>query len=186
EPSTVVTDRFGRTATLDNADILAATTTVPGRLYQNPSLHNFAPRVGFGWDPFSDGKSSVRGGFGVFYDSLQAWLVSQAVIGNPPFNKNFVIPQPVFPNPVIPTQLQGALRATVVDPNIEQPHMLHYNLSIQRAMLSDFVITAAYAGSRGINLVRGGDVNSPLPQILQYGSKFYPGPVDGVLPRRNS
>src|SRR5205085_3485533 len=59
------------------------------------------------------------------------------------------------------------------------------NLSIQRAILSNFVVTAAYAGSRGINLVRGGDINAPLPQFLSDGRKFYPGPIAGVLPRRN-
>src|SRR6202011_1277261 len=38
-----------------------------GDLYfSNPTLHNFEPRIGFSWDPFKNGKSAVRGGFGMF------------------------------------------------------------------------------------------------------------------------
>ena len=48
----------------------------------NADLNNFAPRIGFAWDIFGDGKTSVRGGYGMFYESINADSLAQE---NPPF-----------------------------------------------------------------------------------------------------
>jgi Carboxypeptidase regulatory-like domain/TonB dependent receptor len=62
-----------------NAAVEAYRRVLDGRkqIYE-PDRNNFAPHVGFAWDPWSDGKTSVRGGYGLFYDAILGAVVSQS------------------------------------------------------------------------------------------------------------
>src|ERR1700730_8127712 len=64
EMATVPSEKQGRLATLLNLSDAMLHTGDP--YFSNPTLHNFEPRIGFSWDPFKDGKTAVRGGFGMF------------------------------------------------------------------------------------------------------------------------
>src|SRR5262245_15360780 len=73
-------------------------TTTVGQLYLNPSNLNFAPRVGLAWDPFDDGKTSVRASIGVFFDPLWTDFYANAANRTPPFYTLGSVSNPVFPN----------------------------------------------------------------------------------------
>ena len=69
-------------------------------LYQNPSTVNLSPRVGAAWDVFGDGLTSVRGGYGLYFNTnnQQNLIVT---VTNPPATPRFVIANPTFPEPAV-------------------------------------------------------------------------------------
>ena len=178
---------FGRNVALRDIQHDAATTL--GSSFKNPSLRNLSPRFGFAWDVRGDGKTAVRGGFGLLYDvgNLGSSLL-QGAIATPPFSSTSNVQVPAglpirFPFAVplfFPPEAVGkTLRAT--DYLVQQPHMLQYNLTVDRQLPFDMGLTLAYGGSRGINLMQVKEGNPTVRQVLPDGRLFWA----GTEPRTN-
>lgn len=120
----------------------------------NPTKRNFAPRIGLVWDPFKDGKTSIRSSFGIFDSLPLLWLYDTPLTRSTPFFVQGVstsIPQGYFPNQAYPLIQSGALRTAYVDPNPRRAYSMKWNFSIQR-QLFNWLIEAGYTGSRGLFL----------------------------------
>ena len=88
-------DIYGRDSSLP--DLTASQPTV-GPLYENPTYTNLSPRAGVAWDVFGDGKTSVRGGYGLYFNTTnQQNLI--VTVTNPPATPRPVIVNPTFPTP---------------------------------------------------------------------------------------
>jgi len=167
EYATVPQDTQGRDVNLK--DLLDPQVTV-GPLYLNPT-GNASPRFGFAWDVRGDGRTSVRGGYGLYFNTnnQQNLIVT---VTNPP-----ATPRPVIANPSFPTPNFGAAGALSIRPiqyDLEAPRLNVWNVSVQRQLPARAVVTVGYAGARGRKLFRNTDANVPAPTELPDGALFFP------------
>jgi hypothetical protein len=147
----------------------------------NPSLGNFAPRVGFAWDVNGNGRTAVRGGAGVYHDTDGPFNSAFGIAAfSPPFAATATINNPTFPHPASLTA--GAASARTIDYNIKQPYGITYNVNVQRELAGQITATIGYAGSHAYNLMSAIEANPVVPQIQADGSEFFP----AGAPRRNT
>ena len=167
EYATLPRDLGGRDSALINLSDPAPT---PGTLYENPT-GNFSPRVSFAWDPWADGRTSVRGGYGLYFNTNnhQNLIVT---VTNPPATPRVSIANPTFPVPPFERGLGNTIRPIQYD--LDNPRTHVWNLNLQREFGGHTAVMLGYAGSRGVHLLRSGDVNVPTPVLREDGTQFFP------------
>ena len=171
EFSTVPTEVNGKISNLRYPTDPAV--TVGGSWFANPSLKDFAPRVGIAWDPFSTGRTSVRAGFGSFYDEILPKYYVFTGSTNPPFMDRASIVSPSFPNLLATFNPNHILyQLQTIDYRLHTPYALEFNASIQRSLGDGWVVSIGYAGAHGVHLFRVGDANL-APSTVVNGIKIY-------------
>jgi hypothetical protein len=139
---------------------------------------NFAPRLGFAWDPTGVGKMSVRGGYGIFVESPGIGFVENNVFANPPFVGTTTIYSAAFNDPgstqAAPNNNPPPIGGT--EPNFRQPYMQSWNLDIQRQLPFDIIGDIGYYGSKGTHLLAVADINQPIPGA--YASVYGAGSIN--------
>lgn len=147
-------------------------TTVGYPLFENPSLGNVAPRGGFAWNVTGDGKTSVRGGAGLFYEPILANYYRTLGNANPPFFRQANVANPTFPHALATPDPR--LRLDLLQYDLKNPYSVQFNATLQREVLPQVVVTAGYIGSRGHNLIRNVEANQAVAQVLADGRYFFP------------
>lgn len=189
EFTTVPSEKDGKTANFrgDLAFLHQATLedlSIGDPWFQLPKT-NFEPRLGFAWDVAGDGKTSVRGGGGLFHNQIDVWLYRTAAFRSPPFlveveTRARNMPFPNMFDLCAANAPQCIARSTVDHPgwDMETPRIAQFNLSIDREVLPLTMVGVAYAGSRGTNLGTFADKNSPRAELID-GRLVYPEHLTG-------
>lgn len=152
---------------------------VEGDVYKS-DFTSIQPSVGFAWDPFSDGKTSVRANYRLASDRFATFLFGSSIFQSAPGNTfgstNSTFGQAgglyrdlssVIPG-LVPTTTPDALRQPasfgtgaigVIDPDLQFPEIHSWSASFQRELWNNNVIEVNYIGKRGTHLLGGYNVN---------------------------
>ena len=148
-----------------------------GRGIVPTQMHHFAPRIGIAWDPFGDGKTSVRAAAGLFYGSVSGneWNSTsnyQPFAVREQFNNVQSLTNPYgllpggqnpFPYSYNPTAPQFILPAAIygMAPDFRWPYTYQLNFSVERQLGAGWTMSAGYVGSLGRRLPFAIDLNYP-------------------------
>lgn len=154
-----------------------------GLVYQNDDgfpyegdYNNFAPRAGFAWDIFGDGRTAIRGHYGISYDALTAEQASGVLIPQP-FGLSYTLNNPAalsapyagttnpFPFIFDPASARFVLPVRIpkaVDGGIRNPYAQTFGLNVQRQFAS-LLVDVGYVGTLGRKLIILREVNPAIP-----------------------
>lgn len=156
------------TETKNQVDVLVNLADANPKLggsYFHTNTKNFAPRLGLAWDPFGDGKTSVRAGFGM-YDVLPfPYLLENRTNGAPYFEQGTINTPPAsaFPTGGLSLIKPGSFRAAYVQQNPQRAYSMQWNLSIERQLTGSTALTIGYLGSRANHLPRSIEDANQVP-----------------------
>lgn len=183
-------------AILNDPNLARLVSDRPGGLATSGGV-KFAPRFGFAWDLWGDGKTSIRGGGGIYYDrtllnplrdsGANAPFASVATVTN---GRQFTTPANLaglgsFINPLDSVGVGGTGRPlvqtlAVFDFNMQPGVVYAYSLGVQRELWWNMVLDVAYVGNQARHLTHRRDINYVLPSV---GLETAPGSVSATNPQ---
>jgi hypothetical protein len=176
--------QFTNLSTATIADIANARVTPVTSMWKTPNK-DFGPRVGFAYDVFGNGSTSLRGGYGISYDRLFDNIWSNGA-WNPPFYAlidhdatqgdavNYTVP-PTTGSTFVAGQALPRVSVRTMDVNMKDSSVDNYYLGVEHQFWHDFLLRVNYQGSFGRHL-------SQLMNLNRYDGMYYNEGLGGSRP----
>jgi hypothetical protein len=161
------TERYDRFVVFDPATVslLRVGTNIAQPYHTNNK--NLQPRVGFAWDPFKNGKTSVRAGYAIQVEQPLTNAVNQTST-NPPLAVPLLFTGTVrFDNAINLARAAGNSLVTV-DHNYDNSYVQSWNLNLQRELLPNLALMVGYFGSKGTHLRISRNINQPVNGVRPF------------------
>ena len=142
---------------------------------------NFQPRVGVAWDPFKDGRTSVRVAYAIMTEQPLVNAVSSTA-ANPPNATPLSFAGTIRFNNAVDLARASGISLVTVDHNYENSYVQSWNLNIQHEIVSDLAVMVGYFGSKGTNLRISRNINQPVNGVRPFPQLSASSPV---LPNAN-
>lgn len=152
-----------------------------GKFVVEASKTNFAPRVGIAWDPFGNGTTSIRTGYGIYHEQTLVGHFLNNLISNPPYQETTTLSRINLSDSfgTNPVSTLATLTVRGQDTDWKTPYMQHWSFDVQHQLTSKTVVDVGYYGSKGTNLIGIVDINLLRPgfattQLCPVGSSTTP------------
>ena len=164
---------LGRVPNGRDPSVLAVPATAPCGFY--PSQTDFAPRVSVAWDPTGDGRTSIRGGGGLFIDRPEGNLYFP-LVNNAPYSLSaqFENGNVASPGGGTAASLGPLASMDSIIPDLTLPRTWQYSATVQRELRWGIFVEVGYVGSTGRNLIRQPDINQPSFAALEANAALPP------------
>ncbi len=187
ETTSVLTEPNGKISTL--LSLTSAQNHLGSPFFQNPTRLNFEPRVGLSWDPFGDGRTAVRAGFGIYdvlplpyeFQNMETRAAPFYLLG-----AASKLPAGSFYQGALAQLTPNTLSVSWIEQNPRRNYVMQWNFNIQREIRRNLTATIGYVGSRGVHQpMRIDDANIVQP-IATPAGYVWPSPVgSGTLVNPN-